>query len=88
MTAYTFDSDIVSDLHKDAYGFRPSQGWWGQWKSNTDAEKQAEWDSLLVALDRANDEFRDQEARAVKAFEVLVTDTINTGAKTREVALR
>ena len=23
-TEYTFDDDLVSDFHKDAYGFRPS----------------------------------------------------------------
>ena len=26
--AYTFDENLVSDLHKDAYGFRPSQSFW------------------------------------------------------------
>ena len=84
----TYDENIVSDLHKDAFGFRPSQNWWADWGSMNSVEKQAEWDSLVVALDRANDEFRDQEARAVVSFEALVTKTINSGAKTRESALR
>ena len=84
----TYDNDIVSDLHKDAFGFRPSQNWWADWGSMNPVEKQAEWDSLIVALDRANDEFRDQEARAVTAFEILVTRTRENGAKSREMALR
>ncbi len=28
-SGYTFDEDIVSDLHKDAYGFRPCEGFLG-----------------------------------------------------------
>ncbi|MEI6567945.1 MAG: hypothetical protein WCR20_14805 [Verrucomicrobiota bacterium] len=84
----TYDNDIVSDLHKDAFGFRPSQCWWEQWKSNTPAEKQAEWDSLIKAMEASCDEEKEREDRAVVAFEALVTKTINSGAKTREAALR
>ena len=85
---YTIDSDIVSDLHKDAYGYRPGEYWWGQWRANTDAEKQAEWDSLIVALGNANEEHRQREVSAIERFEVLVNNTIENGAKTRESALR
>ena len=85
---YTFDSDIVSDLHKDAFGFRPGESWWYGWNHASDEGKQAEWDSLLVALDRANDEFRDQEAHAVVVFEIHVTRCRDNGAKSREMALR
>jgi len=47
---WTFDGDIVSDLHKDAYGFRPSQTWWEIWDSCLDSEKQKIWDDLLESL--------------------------------------
>jgi hypothetical protein len=48
---FTFDDDIVSDLHKDAYGYRPSTGWWVLWKSFTPTQKQSEWDHLVSELE-------------------------------------
>lgn len=58
----TFDESIVSDLHKDARGFRPSAGWWAQWKSMDDAGKQAEWDALCEEMDGELE--RERAARA------------------------
>lgn len=48
---YTFDEMTVSDLHKDAYGFRPSAGWWAHWKSQDDDAKQADWDYMCKLLE-------------------------------------
>lgn len=85
---WTFDGDIVSDLHKDAYGFRPSQTWWEIWDSCLDSEKQKIWDDLLESLKASI--IRDEEDRAwaVKKFEEMVSATMEVGAKTREDALR
>ena len=88
MTEYTYDEDTVSDLHKDAFGFRPSQNWWADWQSMTPVAKQMEWDSLLETLERTVAEDREQEARAVVAFEEFVTRTMKVGASDREAALR
>lgn len=85
---YTFDEDVVSDFHKDAYGFRPSQDWWIYWSSMSDAEKQAEWDSLGLAMDIRSRQAEIDEAWAINKFEKLVATTIEAGAKTREDALR
>ncbi len=85
---YTFDENIVSDLHKDAYGFRPSQGWWSQWQYNTDAEKQAEWDSLISAMEYREESRKADEQVAIVAFESLVTKTLKAGAESRADALR
>lgn len=49
--AYTFDEMTVSDLHKDAYGFRPSAGWWAQWKSQNADDKQADWDYMCKLVE-------------------------------------
>lgn len=84
----TYDEDTVSDLHKDAYGFRPSQGWWVHWNSFSDVEKQTEWDSLIVAMEASSAREKEYEVAAIAKFEVLVTKTIANGAKTRESALR
>jgi hypothetical protein len=44
---YTFDENLVSDIHKDAYGFRPRDGFWSRWSNATIDQKQVIWDELL-----------------------------------------
>jgi len=85
---YTFDNDTVSDLHKDAYGFRPSELFWEEWIGATDAERQAIWDSLERALEVSMEIERENEQRAIDRFEALVRVNINAGAEDRETALR
>lgn len=66
---YTFDPQTVSDLHKEAFGFRPSSAFYDEWRESTDDQKQATWDWLLeAAARRAEDEAAD-EARALEDFE-------------------
>jgi len=85
---YTFDEKIVSDLHKEAYGTRPTSFWWQCWNEATDAEKQAEWDDLLevhaTTMDRADQE----EIAALNAFELEIATAIDVGARSREDAIR
>ena len=53
-TSRDFDANTLSDLHKDAYGFRPrSEEFWNAWDSADDDGKQRIWDDLLDAADRA-----------------------------------
>lgn len=85
---YTFDENIVSDLHKDAFGFRPGERFWSAWNSMDDDEKQAEWDHLIEACNRAIQEEEEQQARAITRFEALVQKTIESGAGNRETAIR
>lgn len=49
---FTFDASIVSDLHKEAYGCRPSSFWWECWGDASDDDRQAEWDDLLATAER------------------------------------
>jgi hypothetical protein len=65
---YTFDDQIVSDLHKDAYGYRPSQGWWQAWNGMADSEKQAEWDRLIVAFEEEQEYEVRREERNFEAW--------------------
>jgi hypothetical protein len=87
VTEYTFDTNTFSDLHKDAYGYRPHQGWWDWLQSATDAEKQEEWDSLIDAMDRREAMRVEDEKYAVENFERLVFLTMGNGAKTRKDAV-
>jgi len=47
---YTFSDQLFSDLCKDAHGCRPDVKFLLLWKLSSDAEKQAIWDSLIIAL--------------------------------------
>ena len=85
---YTFDSNIVSDLHKEAHGFRPREGFWNYWNLSTADEKQEMWNSLMALADeRLADERRAQEA-AVADFEKRIADCILAGAADRNTAVR
>lgn len=85
---HTFDTSIVSDLHKDAFGFRPREYFWDCWEEMTDDEKQSEWDSLCAESERQGELDRAHEAADVVAFEALVEAHIELGAKDRTTALR
>lgn len=89
MTAtYTYDARIVSDLHKDAYGFRPSQGWWQSWNVMTEDQKQAEWNTLLSAMESELQMERERDTRNAEAFESRIEATIAVGASDRVTAIR
>ena len=60
MATYTYDSNIVSDLHKEAFGFRPSQGFMECWRTMRPHEKQEEWDSLITTMEEALVAFKGQ----------------------------
>lgn len=53
-TKYTFDENVVSDLHKDTYGFRPDQSFWGFWAAANPDQKQAQWDNMINIMNRTN----------------------------------
>ena len=85
---YTFDENLFSDLHKDAYGFRPrDHGFYDA--DTTPAQKQVIWD---VTISDMNAEQEDEEARKatrLEEFKAEVDMVINTfGAGDRATALR
>jgi hypothetical protein len=85
--SYNYDDSVVSDLHKDAYGIRPTQRFWHSWDQYSADEKQAEWDWLIgKAEERARLE-RDL-AQALEIFEARVTESIAAGAKDRNQAIK
>lgn len=87
---YTFDENILSDLHKDAYGFRPrSEEFWAEWDSADNDGKQRIWDGLLDAVDRAIETEREIQQEAIAEFESTVRSIMATVAgSTREDAIR
>lgn len=85
---YTFDENIVSDLHKDARGFRPSEYFWEEWSQCGDDTRQAMWDSLCQELEDNMAAEREAEAVALEKFAQLIINNINLGAGSVETAIR
>lgn len=86
---YTYDADTLSDLHKEAYGFRPrSEEFWAAWESADDDGKQSIWDSLLDAADRAAETEREIQQEAIAEFESTVRSMAAYVGWTREDAIR
>jgi hypothetical protein len=85
---YTFDAQIVSDLHKDARGYRPDAYFWEEWNQCGDDTRQAMWDNLCVDLEREIERERAAESAALEQFEQLIADTIQFGAADAETAIR
>jgi hypothetical protein len=86
--AYTFDENIVSDLHKDAYGFRPTSGWWDCWHYQDNDGKQAAWNTLLDDLERSIARERREEADAMIALHQRIQGVMLLGAKDEVQALK
>ena len=73
---FTYSDDIISDLHKDAYGFRPSQRFFDDWAEYTPAEKQECWDMLCEEMERSMKEQAAAEAAALVEFRKAVATTM------------
>ena len=84
---FTYSDDIISDLHKDVYGFRPREAFWADWDNCTPAEKQKTWDEYCNALEANAIQEAVQEAANVAKFEDRVQDVISIGAGNRTTAL-
>ena len=88
MTVFTFDEATVSDLHKDARGWRPREYFWADWNEASDEQKQVIWDGLCRELTFEMECEKAQKERALRAFEARINVAINHGAKTMEDAVR
>lgn len=85
--AYTFSTELFSDLHKDVYGFRP-RGHWFYDANTTDEERQAEWDYLCKRLGEQIDEENAAKDKAWADLEAQVADLLTRGARDEQEALR
>ena len=48
---YTYDENLISDLHKAAYGIRPTATFRECWYAMTPLQKQYEWEYLCKLVD-------------------------------------
>ena len=88
MTKYTFCENTVSDLHKDAWGRRPSNSFWFHWNCGTDDAKQKIWDELvddMVSNDKAEAQTKKDNA---SNFYLRIKDVCKLGASNYRTAIR
>lgn len=76
---------IVSDMYKDARGFRPR---WINLSAMTESELETMVNDLQVEIDQAEKSRRADQAAAVVRFSKRIGEVIKAGAKDRETALR
>lgn len=88
MSIYTFDENTVSDLHKDARGWRPREHFWADWNEASNEQKQVIWDGLCRELTWEMEREEALKERALRAFEARINGAIGHGAKTMEDAVR
>jgi hypothetical protein len=88
-TNYTYSDELVSDLHKDAYGFRPQLYFWEGWAAMTPDQKQVEWDRLVDLMTERDQEEQERQARAMLDAELELTRIMETvPGSTRADAVR
>ena len=85
---FTYDENTVSDLHKDARGFRPSSTFWEMWNECLPAGKQLVWDNLCRELDDTMAREKEKQRLAIAEFEYRVMEMIRWGAGDRKTAIR
>ena len=85
---YNYNEQIVSDLHKDARGYRPSHDWWSMWKEALPAGKQLIWDNLCRELDAEMERERAEQVTAVFDYELQIANNMALGAGTRTAAIK
>ena len=77
--------ETVWDMYKEAYGIRPRHL---NLTDMSEDELDAMYQNLQMEIDRAEKARHEAEAQAVTLFSKRVEDTIKSGAKDRETALR
>lgn len=74
---YTFSNELISDLHKDARGFRPDEYFWEEWTQSPDNVKQIIWDKLCVEMEESMAAQKEAEAQALIEFRVKIRQVMD-----------
>jgi hypothetical protein len=79
---------LLSDLHKELYGFRPSQSTWARWSEMTDAALTAEYEEMIVDNDRKIDADRAAEKVVIAQYEARIAKMMADFSIDRATAIR
>ena len=87
MSNFTFDYDLFSDLHKDAYGFRPRYHRFYD-ETTTDVERQEFWDWAIRDMEIAMAEEEKRKVEAIASFEKVIANSMEMCNCDRLTAIR
>tara|TARA_R110000868_G_scaffold150371_1_gene373528 strand:- start:582 stop:962 length:381 start_codon:yes stop_codon:yes gene_type:complete len=85
---YTFADELISDLHKDAHGFRPSASFMDAWRFDSDEGKQATWDYLVEVMKESQAQDIAAEEKALLLFKDKLRSVMGDLGYTWKQALR
>ena len=88
MTKYTFCENTISDLHKDAWGYRPSQGFWVSWEASSDDAKQKIWNDLIDDMVKNDEEEAKIKAENASKLAKRIKEACKLGASNYRTAIR
>lgn len=88
MTKYTFSENTVSDLYKDARGFRPNEYFWEEWSQAPDEIKQEIWDKLCIEVDDEIQQEKKSQATALLNLQTSICENRALGASSDKQALQ
>ncbi len=80
--------DLIRDLHKDARGFRPSQGWMEIFEGLSDAAQEETWNSLCDEMAEREAEQARAELAAQREYETRIGGMIDDYGIDRATAIR
>jgi hypothetical protein len=75
---YTYDEDIVSDLYKEAFGFRPREDFWANWNSYSDEERQVSWNQMIEFAESEADREHLERLAAEQDLETRIIPNIQS----------
>lgn len=75
---YTYSDDIISDLYKDARGFRPDEYFWEEWTESPPESKQFIWDKLVSEMEYKQKEEARIEADNLVTFRKALRQVMDT----------
>lgn len=88
MTQFTYDDRLISDLHKDCWGTRPSVYYMSTWKAMTPEQKQEEWDYMCNHVEENLRQEEEVEQKAYDAWNESISNIADTAGVSRAEAIR
>ena len=85
---YSYSDNLVSDLHKDAWGSRPSQIFWLNWEKADQDTKQTIWDNLIDDMVRNDAEEIKAKKENASNLAKRIKEVCKLGAKNYRTAVR
>jgi len=80
-----FSERLIAELHKDAYGYRPTQSFWDTFACFNVDQKRAMWDRILADICHSVEADRHNEQLAVDRFEKEVQHRMSYGSSREKI---